>query len=130
MSSNTLQAAQAARKTSIALAVFAAMTFALVVNVVHAHPPWDPPRKAVKFSDLNLNTPEGAAVLYKRITGAAKEVCDVFDDSIFPHSHEVQVNACIDQAITRAVMQINRPMLTAVYKVKTGRMENQFTAAR
>jgi len=130
MSSNTLQAVQAARKTSIALAVLATMAFTLVVSVVHAHPPWDPPRKAVRFSDLNLNTPEGASVLYKRITTAAKEVCDVFDDSIFPHSHEAQVNVCIDEAITRAVVQINRPMLTNLYKAKTGRTDNQLIAAR
>jgi UrcA family protein len=128
MSSNTLQAVQAAAKSSIALAVLATMAITLVVNVAHAHPPWDPPRKAVKFGDLNLNTPEGASVLYKRLTTAAKEVCDVFDDSIFPHSHEAQVNACIDEAITRAVIQINRPMLTNLYRAKTGKPANALTA--
>jgi UrcA family protein len=121
MSSNTLQAVQAAGKTSIALAVLATMALTLAVNVAHAHPPWDPPRKVVKVSDLNLNTSEGAAVLYKRIASAAKDVCDVFDDSIFPHYHDAQVNACIDEAITRAVIQVNRPMLTNLYKAKTGK---------
>jgi UrcA family protein len=130
MSSNTLQAVQAARKTSIALAIAAAMAFTLAASVAHAHPPWDPARKTVNFSDLNLDTPEGAGVLYKRIQSAALKVCDMFGDadSIFPEARVAAERACIDDAITQAVVRVNRPLLTSLYKSKTGRTDNQLTA--
>jgi len=127
MFSSTVQAVQTVRKTSIALAIVATAAFTLVA---HARQPWDPPRKAVNYSDLNLNTPEGAAVLYKRIKSAAREVCDVYDGSLFPQSHNAEVKACIGEAIDHAVMQVNRPMLTNLYKAKTGQTGNQLTAAR
>jgi len=128
MSSNTLQAVRAAGKTSSALAIAATMAFTLAASVAHAHPPWDPPRKAVNFSDLNLDTPEGAAVLYQRITMAARKVCNIFGDSIFPEARIAAAKACIDDAIAQAVVQVNRPLLTNLYKAKTGKTDNQLTA--
>ncbi len=128
MSSNTLQAVHAARNTSIALAIAAIMAFTLAASVAHAHPPGDSPRKAVTFGDLNLDTPEGAAVLYQRITTAARKVCNIFGDSIFPEARVAAEKACIDDAVTHAVMQVNRPLLTNLYKAKTGRTDNQLTA--
>jgi len=35
----------------------------------------DVPARRVNFADLNLTRSEGAAVLYARISGAAREVC-------------------------------------------------------
>jgi len=128
MSSNTLQAVHAARKASIALAIAATMAFSLVANVTHANQPWDPPRKAVNYSDLNLNTPGGAAVLYKRITSAARKVCTIFGESPFSEPRIAAEKACFDHAVTQAVMQVNRPLLTNLYKARTGKTDTQLIA--
>ena len=39
----------------------------------------DVPQTVVKFGDLNLSNPQGAATLYSRIVAAAHEVCRSFD---------------------------------------------------
>ena len=66
----------------------------------------------VKFADLNVSTPEGAAALYARIHSAARSVCAP-DDNWFPF--RTSVSACIHKAITDAVMKVNQPALAAVY---------------
>jgi UrcA family protein len=72
----------------------------------------DVPHKTVKFNDLDITTPEGAKVLYKRITAAAREVCDVSigSDPILRAGAKV----CIDQAVDNAVRGVNAPMLTSL----------------
>ena len=84
------------------------------------------PHKVVSFKDLNLDTPEGAAVLYRRITSAANEVCgnpDRFDLSRF------KFQICIKDAVSRAITQVNRPMLTSLYSEKTGKADKKVTLA-
>jgi UrcA family protein len=76
------------------------------------------PHKVVSFKDLNLNTAEGVEVLYKRIRNAAHEVCadpDRYDLS------EFKLRPCIDDAMARAIAQVNSPMLTSLYQTKTGK---------
>jgi UrcA family protein len=70
----------------------------------------DVPSKVVKFYDLDVTTPDGAKVLYKRIRAAARDVCDVSADGdpIF----RIQNKVCIDKAIDKAVRGVNAPMLT------------------
>jgi UrcA family protein len=63
----------------------------------------------VKFGDLNLATPEGAAALYARIRVAAREVCTQSSD-IWGSS-----DACVQKAIADAVTKVNRPTLFLVY---------------
>jgi UrcA family protein len=69
----------------------------------------------VKYGDLNLSNPEGATILYRRIVGAAHEVCD-------PPSSELsalsQTRACIDKAIADAVTKVGHPALVAIYNAK------------
>ena len=78
----------------------------------------------VSFKDLNLNTAEGVEVLYKRIKSAAHEVCadpDRYDLS------EFKLRPCIDDAMSRAIAQVNRPMLTSLYQAKTGKGDKKTT---
>lgn len=82
------------------------------------------PHKVVSFRDLNLNTPEGAAVLYQRIKSAAHEVCatpDRYDLS------EWKLQPCIKDAVSRAIAQVNKPMLTSLYQAKTGNGDKKTT---
>ena len=72
----------------------------------------DPPSKAVKFTDLNIQTPQGANVLYNRIRIAARDVCElsVGGDPVL----RLAERACIDTAIDDAVKKVNAPYLTAL----------------
>jgi UrcA family protein len=79
--------------------------------------------KVVSFRDLNLNNPEGAAVLYKRIKSAADEVCGSWDSL----SQRPAVMNCINEAVSQAVAQVNRPMLTSLHQAKTGKADKPVT---
>lgn len=66
----------------------------------------------VSYRDLDLSSPEGAKVLYKRIQAAATEVCgrpgaDLLEQSIW--------RSCYRHAIADAVGKVNNPLLTAVH---------------
>lgn len=83
-----------------------------------------PPHKVVNFKDLNLNTSEGAAVLYARIQSAAYEVCggpDRWDLS------ELKLQTCVKAAVSEAISHVDRPMLTNLYEAKTGKVDKRTT---
>jgi UrcA family protein len=70
-----------------------------------------PPSKTVKFSDLDINTPAGAKVLYSRILAAADEVCQpTYSDPVMREA----VPSCVASAMDNAVKKINAPYLTAL----------------
>jgi UrcA family protein len=79
----------------------------------------DVPQFTVKFGDLNISSPQGAAVLYRRIRAAAEKVCSPYDRSGL--EFKMHLNACIDKAILGAVTRVNNSALTAVYSAKTGK---------
>jgi UrcA family protein len=92
-----------------------------------AEPDNSVPHKVVSFHDLNLNSPEGAAVLYRRINAAAYEVCgspDRYDLS------ELKLHRCVKDAVSRAIAQVNSPMLTSLYQAKTGKAGAKVTLAQ
>jgi|SRR5271169_2430515 len=70
----------------------------------------------VRFGDLNIDTPAGAAALYRRIRHAAQGVCG---DPQPPASHMTSPSwrNCVAQSIDRAVAAVDRPALTAYYRV-------------
>ena len=108
------------RTNAIGMAlVILAMTW--VANAAHADEAV--PHKVVRFKDLNLNSTEGAAVLYGRIKSAANEVCGNQDRFNLSRAHTIQI--CINEAVSRAVAQVNSPMLTSLYQVKTGKADKQ-----
>lgn len=67
----------------------------------------------VKFGDLNVSNPEGAAALYARIRSAATSVCLPAESSSNPFKTEF--SACVHKAIADAVTKVNRMELYAVY---------------
>ncbi|HXA35741.1 MAG TPA: UrcA family protein [Steroidobacteraceae bacterium] len=72
----------------------------------------DAPSKIVRFSDLNMENPAGAKVLYSRIRAAAREVCELSTgtDPIL----RTATHACVESAIDAAVKKVNAPTLTAL----------------
>jgi UrcA family protein len=71
-----------------------------------------PPHKIVRFADLNIDTQEGAKVLYHRIRVAAASVCEISagGDPIMREG----TRKCIDTAIDNAVKKVNTPYLNAL----------------
>ena len=74
------------------------------------------PQRTVSFSDLDLSHSAGAAVLYSRIKGAAAQVCD--QHGVRSLEALTTTRRCIDQAIARAVAEIDVPALTSLYRAK------------
>jgi UrcA family protein len=71
------------------------------------------PSKTVRFADLDIANPAGAAALYGRIRLAARSVC---------RGEEFQfVKACRVKAIDGAVLGVGSPLLGAVHRAATER---------
>jgi UrcA family protein len=65
--------------------------------------------RTVAFGDLDLTHPAGVAVLYQRIRAAAVEVCrPVLERDLTFAAHS---RSCVQEAIARAVNQVNAPAL-------------------
>jgi UrcA family protein len=77
----------------------------------------------VSFKDLNLNSPEGAAVLYGRIKKAANVLCGHWDNFDLSQLHAL--HSCIDGAVSRGVAQVNSPLLASLYHEKTGKADQR-----
>jgi len=71
----------------------------------------------VKFQDLDISKPAGAAALYGRIHVAAESVCQAPDQSLVNYSRH---NKCAKEAEINAISKVNAPALTAYYEQKTG----------
>jgi UrcA family protein len=110
----------------IAWVMFSFAPIAMIASATQAAEPANaPPHKVVSFRDLNLNTAEGAAVLYKRIKSAAIEVCGVSDS--FDLARMYVPRTCMSEAVSRAVAQVDRPMLTSLHQAKTGKANKPVT---
>jgi UrcA family protein len=84
-----------------------------------ATPSDDVPALKVRYSADALDSDHGAKVLYTRLVRAAEQVCP----AEFTGSRLVSatVQRCRDQAVARAVHQINNSRLAAVYSATTKR---------
>jgi UrcA family protein len=67
----------------------------------------------VKYSDLNIASPSGAAVLYERIRAAAQNAC-----GYFWFKTDADEALCVHNTIAKAVNKINQPALSAVFVEK------------
>ena len=84
--------------------------------------PDEPPQRVVRYADLDLTHPAGAATLYSRLRVAARDVCD----PVNPRDRS-SVN-CAETALARAVADVNAPALTDYYLGKTGQDATTFDA--
>jgi UrcA family protein len=72
----------------------------------------------VHYADLNLSTAAGAAALYQRLHSAADTVCN--EHGTRDLASQFRSKACVRAAISAAVTQIDRPLLTAYHRAKLG----------
>jgi UrcA family protein len=80
-----------------------------------ASPASDVPTVVVKYSRESLATDEGVHALYRRITLAAKQVCP--ESSMRSLGIQRKVEQCRNQAIARAIGQIDNSRLAALHAV-------------
>jgi UrcA family protein len=114
---NTMTISGKLRRT-ILIATFSAALASSLVAVCTAADSTDAPQEAVKYGDLNVSNPQGAAVLYSRIRAAAGRVCERHDDRDLA---AMQLwNSCVRKAIGDAVAKVNQPALSAIYNTKNG----------
>jgi UrcA family protein len=73
-------------------------------------------QSTVKYADLNVSSPSGAATLYARISMAAAEVCRDLDGRDL--RSKTVFNRCVHQAIADAVTKVDQPALYLVYDAK------------
>jgi UrcA family protein len=75
--------------------------------------------KTVSYGDLNLESPQGASVLYARLRQAAREVCSPLDNRGL--SFQTTWQSCVNHALTSAVTQINKPNVSALHNQSINR---------
>jgi UrcA family protein len=78
-----------------------------------ATPGNDVPAVVVKYSDQSLATQDGVNQLYRRLMAAARQVCP--DAPIRDLGAMKQVEQCRNEAVARAIRQIDNPQLAALY---------------
>jgi UrcA family protein len=73
----------------------------------------------VQFADLDLSKMAGAITLYGRLQQAARVVCRPLESREL--AGFIEYRACLNQAVTRAVARVNRPLLSEYHQSRTKR---------
>jgi UrcA family protein len=99
---------------------FRSLTLVLVLGLLGATPALADTEGVrsmkVSYADLDLNTQAGAATLYGRIRGAARQLCG-YEGSTF--TDKAIWSECFKRAVGDAVAKVNSPQLTALYQGKS-----------
>ena len=75
--------------------------------------------ETVRYDDIRLISAVGAAVLYGRLHTAAERACGGPLDTV-PLQQRTRYKGCVDDAVTKAVADVNSPMLTWYLESKRG----------
>ena len=72
---------------------------------------------AVSYAEFDLSKPEGASALYDRLQRAAAQVCGLHTRSVAltGGSSAAEKKACYEDALSRAVAQIDAPLVQAAH---------------
>jgi UrcA family protein len=79
--------------------------------------------KKVTYGDLNLESQEGAKVLYSRLQFAAREVCAPFESREL--SRQRAWRTCFNEAVESAVAKVNKPLVSALHNQGATRSNNK-----
>ncbi len=80
----------------------------------------EPARRVVNFADIDVTRSAGVTVLYARLLHAARLVCEPVNDRAL--SSIALTRRCMEQAVERAVADVNAPALTNYHLTKTGQI--------
>ncbi len=75
--------------------------------------------ETVRYDDVRLISAVGAAVLYGRVRSAAERACGGPLDTV-PLQQRSRYKSCVDEAVTKAVVDVNNPLLTWYHESKRG----------
>src|ERR1700722_1287353 len=75
----------------------------------------EPLTKKITYNDLDANTEAGAKLLYARLRFAARDVCTPYESSELNRRRTWET--CVNNALTSAVRQINKPTVTALHSM-------------
>jgi UrcA family protein len=113
---------------NIFFAAVAAVSFTSLVQVAQAADVInDRPALTVRYSDLNLDTQAGAAVLYQRIRHAAEQVCGKADSRRL--DEVIAAQDCMAKAIASSVSAVGNAQLTSQYVAHAGKAPKQLMVA-
>ncbi len=96
------------------------MSAAAVASQAGTSTPDDVPTVRVHYEDLDLSTEHGALTLYKRIEGAARQVCPSASTLNIRASHLAA--HCVSTAVSRAIADVNSPQLAKVGAERSRRL--------
>jgi UrcA family protein len=119
---NTAIKTQLNSMTSMVAAGLFTLICAASASGARAAEPSRPLTKIVHYSDLDLDSKQGAEALYARLRGAARQVCSPLE-SIELHRLGLWKN-CFDDAMTNAVGQVNKTMLSALHAQTVNRSKS------
>jgi len=115
---SSITARAAGSRAKIALLVLSSFAGVMAAGAASAaSPASDVPTVVVKYSVESLATDEGVYALYRRITRAASQVCP--EAPMRSLSLRTKVEQCRNQAIARAVRQIDNSRLAALHAGRT-----------
>jgi UrcA family protein len=97
----------------LAVALCAVLTASPAKRVQAATPDDAAPSVTLQYRSTDLDTPQGIAVLYRRIRGAASSVCSPFDSA--PVEERLRWNECFNHAVAGAVANIKNERLSAYH---------------
>jgi UrcA family protein len=75
------------------------------------------PQHLVRFGDLDPNHLAGTTILYSRIRIAAEQVCEPLNARAL--SSVAAAHRCMEQAVARAVAEVNVPALSSYHSQQT-----------
>jgi UrcA family protein len=107
--------------------MLASACLTLAIHAAQADAFDSPKHEVVSFRDLNMNSPEGVEIAFKRIKKAARDVCDS------PNRYDLSESAlqpCIKATVARAVADVKSPLLSSLYEAKTGKTDKKVTLAQ
>ena len=99
---------------SVLAAAFVALVCAAGTGKALAAQPDDVLTKKVAYGDLNLESAQGAKVLYVRLRAASHEVCAPLES--IELSRQVAWHECVNNAMDSAVAKIDKPMVSALHE--------------
>ncbi len=97
------------------LRIFAAGLVAVLgADIASAAVPPSAPSIVVRYNDLDIATPNGAAELYRRIASAAQKLCP---DAVTSRLEDKMATwSCRRQAVNRAIESVNSPEVAGLLK--------------
>lgn len=80
-----------------------------------------PTSVGVRFADLDLSQPAGAAIMLDRLDQAAMQACGAFPySSLREYRVAIRGSRCYVRSLSRAVADLDAPQVTAMYEHQAG----------